>query len=171
MANPDKDLLFKSGKVAMEFGGDWLAGTYANLAYTKNRVDVVMLPKGKVRATVIHGLGNVISASTKHPKEAFEFLSFLGSRQAANILAGTGTVIPAYKGSQQPWVSALPRYHLKNLIGELPYAKPFPVSKNTSVWEDLESKYFAQAWAGQISIENAAREVARQMNVLLAQEG
>jgi multiple sugar transport system substrate-binding protein len=168
MTESDKDTMFQSGKVAMEFGGDWLAITFKKSMGSK--VDVAVLPKGKSRGTVIHGLGNVMYAKTKHPQEAWEWVKFLGSQQAALILAKTGTVIPAFNSTQGPWLKSIPQYHLKNFIDELPYAHPFPISKDTAKWEALETTILTKAWAGQMSITAAAKQLAQQMNAILAQE-
>jgi multiple sugar transport system substrate-binding protein len=162
--------MFESGKVAMLYGGSWNAIEFKANEYTKNKVDVAVLPKGKTRATVIHGLGYVISGKTSHPKEAWQFVKFLGSKDAALIQAKTGTVIPAFKGTQQPWVKAIPQFHLKFFLDELAYAKPYPASKNTAKWNDLETKYFTKAWSGQMSIQSAAKQVAKEMNAALAKE-
>lgn len=162
--------LFESGKVAMMYAGSWNAIEFAQNEYTKGKVDVAVLPKGKTRATVIHGLGNVIYANTKHPQEAWEFVKFLGSKEAAEIQAKTGTVIPAYNGTQQAWVQSTPNFHLQVYIDELAYALPYPVSKNTAAWTDAQMKLLTPVWAGQESPEAGAKALAQKMNQLLAAE-
>jgi multiple sugar transport system substrate-binding protein len=162
--------LFESGKVAMLYAGSWNTIEFAQNAYTKDKVDVAVLPQGKQRATVIHGLGNVIYAKTQHPQEAWEFVNFLGSKEAADIQAKTGTVIPAYNGTQVDWVKAYPNFHVQVFIDELAYAVPFPISKNTAAWENAESTVLNQVWAGQMSVDAGAKLLAQQMNQILAQE-
>jgi multiple sugar transport system substrate-binding protein len=162
--------LFESGKVAMMYTGSWNAIEFATNSYTKDKVDVTVLPQGQRRATVIHGLGNVINANTQHPQEAWEFVKFLGSKEAAGIQAKTGTVIPAYNGTQADWVKAYSNFHVQAYIDELAYAVPFPISKNTAAWEDVETKVLNQVWAGQLSVDAGAKQLAQQMNQLLAQE-
>lgn len=162
--------MFESGKVAMLYAGSWNAIEFAQNAYTKDKVDVAVLPQGKQRATVIHGLGNVIFASTQHPQEAWEFVKFLGSKEAADIQAKTGTVIPAYNGTQASWVQAYPNFHVQAYIDELAYAVPFPISKNTAAWGDVQTKLLTEVWAGQITPEGGAQQLAQQMNQLLAKE-
>jgi multiple sugar transport system substrate-binding protein len=162
--------LFESGKVAMLYAGSWNAIEFAANSYTKDKVDVTVLPQGQQRATVIHGLGNVINANTQHPQEAWEFVKFLGSKEAADIQAKTGTVIPAYNGTQTDWVKAYPNFHVQAYIDELAYAVPFPISKNTAAWEDVETKVLNQVWAGQLSVDAGAKQLAHQMNQILAQE-
>ncbi len=170
MTDTTPESMFESGKIAMLYGGSWTATEFAQNEYTKDKVDVAVLPQGKERATVIHGLGNVISANTKNPKEAWEFVKFLGSKEAADIQAKTGTVIPAYTGTQDSWVKSTPNFHLQVFIDELAYAKPYPVSKNTAAWNDAMMKLFIPAWSGQQSAEAGSKAVAQKMNQLLADE-
>jgi multiple sugar transport system substrate-binding protein len=170
MTDTTPESMFESGKIAMLYGGSWTATEFAQNEYTKNKVDVAVLPQGKERATVIHGLGNVISANTKYPKEAWEFVKFLGSKEAADIQAKTGTVIPAYTGTQDSWVKSTPNFHLQVFIDELAYAKPYPVSKNTAAWNDAMMKLFIPVWSGQQSAEAGSKAVAQKMNQLLADE-
>jgi multiple sugar transport system substrate-binding protein len=170
MTDTTPESMFESGKIAMLYGGSWASTEFAKNEYTKDKVDVAVLPQGKERATVIHGLGNVISANTKNPKEAWEFVKFLGSKEAADIQAKTGTVIPAYTGTQDSWVKSTPNFHLQVFIDELAYAKPYPVSKNTAAWNDAMMKMFIPAWSGQQSAEAGSKAVAQKMNQLLADE-
>ena len=128
------------------------------------------LPKGKQQAVIIHGLGNVISAQTAHPQEAWEFLKFLGGQEAAEIQAKTGAVIPAFNGAQQLWVESNPQFNLQVFLDQLPYAVAYPVSENTAEWQAIEKEDLTQAWAGQTAIEAAAQQVAQQMNQVLEQE-
>ena len=57
-------------------------------------------------------------------------------------------MIPAFNGSQQAWVDALPQYDLQVYIDALDTAVPYPVSKNTAAWTALESEILSQVWAG-----------------------
>ncbi len=162
--------MFESGKVAMFYAGSWDAIEFGQNAYTKDKVDLTVLPQGVKRATVIHGLGNVISASTPHSTEAWEFVKFLGSQRAAEIQADTGTVIPAYNGTQSAWVKAFPQFHLQYYLDELAYAVPYPVSKNTAAWNTDETKILSNVWAEKTSVDDGAKQLAQQMNQVLAQE-
>lgn len=162
--------MFQSGKLAMFWGGSWDAAAFGANAATKTDADVTVLPAGEKRATVIHGLANVVSAHTEHAAEAEKFEAFLGSRQAAEIEAATGTVIPAYDGTQQAWVEAHPQYHLQSFLDELSYAVPLPSSANTAAWNTLEIDNLTKAWNGTESVESAAKTLASQMDAALAKE-
>lgn len=163
--------LFEAGKVAMLTTGDWNAIEFAKNSYTAANADVTVLPQGKQRATVIHGLGNVVYAKTQHASEAWQFAKFLSDKTAAGIQASTGTVIPAYKDSQTAWVSAYKNFHVQAYIDELPYAVSFPTSKDTAVWQtDDEQRILLKAWTGQESAAAAGAEMAQAMNKALSAE-
>ncbi|HZG13649.1 MAG TPA: sugar ABC transporter substrate-binding protein [Candidatus Bathyarchaeia archaeon] len=163
--------LFESGKVAMMTHGSWKAVEFGQNEYTKDKVDVTYLPKGSVsNASVIHGLTTVIAANTQHPEEAWAFSKFLGSKEAAEVQAQTGATIPAFKGTQDAWVKAFPNFQAQVFIDQAATANPYPVSKDTSKWNALETEYFTKVWGGEMKIEDAAREIATKMNEFLAQE-
>lgn len=161
--------LFKAGKTAMYWGGSWNIAEFSANPNTKDKVDVAPLPRGERQATIIHGVANVASAKTAHPAQAWEFVKFLGSRQAADILGRKGP-IPAYSGTQQAWVDAHPEYRLRTFLDAVDYAVPFPVSKNTAAWNEAELTYLTRAWTGEQPVEQAAAELTRAMDALLARE-
>jgi multiple sugar transport system substrate-binding protein len=162
--------LFESGKVAMYYGGSWNTMAFSKNSTLKNNIDVAVLPQGTKRAVTIHGPANVAYAKTKHPKDAAAFLAFLGSKEAAEIGAKQGGVIPAFNNTQQAWVDANPEIHLKAFLDEVPYAVPFPTSKNTSAWMNQEATTFAPAWDGKTDVEAAAQKMAGLMNTALNKE-
>jgi ABC-type spermidine/putrescine transport system permease subunit I len=156
MTDNDPIEMFKSGKLAM-----WYDGSYDAAQYNKTEglnADVAPLPAGpKGKATVIHGLANVIYAKTEHPEQAWEFLKFLGSEQANRIQAESGAVIPAYEGLQDSWVKSMPKLNLQAFIDQLPDARPYPVSKNTAAWARPETDAITKAFSDGQDVEAIAR--------------
>ncbi|MEE6262884.1 ABC transporter substrate-binding protein [Plantactinospora sonchi] len=161
--------LFESGKLAMYWGGSWNVSEFSKNEYTRTRVDVGPLPAGVKKATIIHGVSNVVAAKTSHPEQAWEFVRFLGSQPAAEIL-GRGGPIPAYTGTQAAWASANARFKVQYLLDAVTYAVPYPVSRNTAAWNEAEAKHLSQAYSGEVDVETAARALAKDMNALLAKE-
>ncbi|WP_236048106.1 ABC transporter substrate-binding protein [Paractinoplanes ovalisporus] len=161
--------LFEAGKIAMYWGGSWNAAEFTGNGYTKGKVDVAPLPRGEKQATVIHGVANVVGAKTEHPQQAWEFVKYLGSKPAAEILGKKGP-IPAYAGTQSDWVKAHPDMNLQVFLDAVDYAVPYPVSKNTAAWNEAELTHLTKAWSGQQPVEQAATELAATMNDLLAKE-
>lgn len=170
MTDTEPVSLFESGRVAMYFTGSWNAIRFANNEYTKDRVDVAVLPKGKERAVMIHGLANVIAANTKYPEEAWKFVEFLGSKEAMEIQAKTGTVIPAYMEMTDLWVNSIPQFNLRAFMDQLDYAVPYPASVRAGHWQQLLVDCLIPAWAGEVSIEEAAQEAQRQIQEVLDSE-
>lgn len=162
--------MFESGKVAMYYSGSWFAGRFNKNAATKDTIDVAPLPAGKNKAVVTHGGTNVVSAKSKHTDAAWKFVRFLGSKEAADIIGGSGAVIPAYAGTQQAWVDSAPQFKLQIFIDQLAISFPYPASKNTAAWMDEEVKILTKAWTGEVTADEAAKELAAKMNAALAQE-
>ena len=161
--------LFEAGKIAMYWGGSWNAGEFSTDEYTRDKVDAAPLPRGEKRATVIHGVANVVSAKTAHPREAMEFVEFLGTEKAALALGRSGP-LPAREGTQDAWVKAHPRFALRTFLDSVEYAVPFPVSKNTAAWNQTELTHLTQAWTGEQTVGEASTALAAAMDNLLAEE-
>ena len=101
---------FPGGKLAM-----LTAARGRNFLHESDVMSRSALRKGKQRATIIHGLSNVVGGR-QSTEQAKQWVAFLGSKEAQNILAKTGAVIPAYEGMQQDWVNAIPDMDLQVFI-------------------------------------------------------
>ncbi|MGE6261289.1 ABC transporter substrate-binding protein [Heyndrickxia sporothermodurans] len=158
--------LFSSGKVAMMFDGPWMVPEYKN----NPDLNVAVVPKGKKRAVAIHGLSNVIAANTKHKDAAWKFVQFLGSKEAADVYAKTGTVIPAYNGTQDAWKKAVPNLNLQAFIDGAEYSVPLPSVRNTGeIWQ-YEIDILKKAWSEEVSVEDAVQELTKKANEALSKK-
>jgi multiple sugar transport system substrate-binding protein len=166
MTDTDSVEMFKSGKLAMIFDGSWDNGNLASSEIIKGKYDWAPLPKGKVkRGNIINGIGNVMSTKGKHKDEAWQFLKFLGSKEAAEITAEMGAAIPAFNNTQDAWVKNNPDLNLQVFIDQAADATPYPSgSKSYPIWFSKEAEIMSQAWGGAISIEEGAKKVAGMMN-------
>ncbi|MGO4597178.1 ABC transporter substrate-binding protein [Terrabacter sp. 2RAF25] len=163
--------LFKAGKVGMYWNGSWAAVEYNDVPELKNAVNVAPVPAGpKGQISVIHGLGNVIYAKTKHQDAAQKFVGFLGGKRAAQIQADAGAVIPAYEGTQDAWVNSMPQFNLKAYVDEVATAVPYPASKNTKAWTTLQTDLLTKVWNGEVDAATGLKDLATQMNAALAKE-
>lgn len=94
---------FNAGNAAMMFQANWVnAGIEGDTSKIKGKVEVVTFPvfsDGKGKATEFFGGGQdgfYVSNSTKNPKEAVEFLTYLSEELGAKgYLAGAG--LPCWK--------------------------------------------------------------------------
>lgn len=159
--------LFPGGRVGMVVGGSWLARTYADAAPA---IDVAPLPVAEQRASIIHGLGNVVWSKTEHPDAAWEFAKFLGGDQAATILAQSGTVIPAYEGFQGAWVESMPDMNLQVFLDATDYAVPYPTAAQGTEWNVKVAEVLAEVWNGNQPIDGVCEEAATAANAVLAGE-
>lgn len=162
--------LFQNGKVAMQFGGSWRQAGLNKDENFKTNYDVAPLPKGMENACIIHGLGNAASATTKQPEATKAWIQFLGSKEAAEILAKTGTVIPAYNGTQDQWIASNPNVNLQVFLDMVEVTRPYPVSKATSKWQEVLKKNLTEVWKGEMTAEDACAIIAVDMNKLLSEE-
>ena len=158
--------LFPGGRVAMVVGGSWLARTYADAEPT---IDVAPLPQETQRASIIHGLANVMWSKTQHPDEAWKFVEFLGSDKAATILAQSGTVIPAYTGFQDAWVESIPDMNLQVFMDATQYAVPYPTAAQGMEWNAKVAEVLGEVWNGNQPIDGACQEAASAADAVLGQ--
>jgi multiple sugar transport system substrate-binding protein len=169
LAETGADQWFLSGKLAMYQGGDWFRAALIGSKIEKD-VTVVPLPKGKVQATVIHGVSNVVAASSQNKEAAQALQAYLASEPAQQQQGDMGAVIPAFNGTQQGFVKSMPGADLQVFLDELDYAKPLPISKNTAAWNALETKLLPDAFSGAKPVADVMNELAAQMDQALAKE-
>jgi multiple sugar transport system substrate-binding protein len=169
LSDTEGETMFEQGKVAMYISGAyWALKIYDNKDIAAD-VDVAPLPKGVKRATVTSGIENVGYIGTKHPAETKKFLLFASGKEAAKIQAKSGAVLPAYKGTAQTWMDAMPKFkNLQVFIDAEKYSVPLPVQGNAAEWQGLQTKYLTPAWDGQQSAADAAKAYADAIDAVLA---
>lgn len=159
---------FASGKAAMNWEGNYVLPKYLESAEVDN-IDVAPLPKGKERASAIHGLGYVVAADSNNKAAAQAFQAFLGTEEAAKAQGELGGVIPAYIGTQQTFIDAAPQMNLQVFVDAADeYSFPYPTSLNGQAWVELETELLPPAFAGDVPVADAAKNLATQMNEILA---
>ncbi|WMM23467.1 sugar ABC transporter substrate-binding protein [Tissierella sp. MB52-C2] len=162
--------LFKGEKVAMVYAASWNVPVFMQNEVIKDHIDLTIMPLIKERAATIHGLSNAIAANSKHKDEAWDFVKFLGSKEANEVWAKSGVVIPAHKEVLDIWEAAHPEINLKAFVDELDYAVMYPVSLNTSKWNDVENEYIKQIWNRGITVEEGLKKISELMNEALTKE-
>jgi multiple sugar transport system substrate-binding protein len=166
------EVLLQSGVVAMAQFGSWsLSGFKAN-DYIRANCDVAILPGGVggKRATLYNGLGWVASANTNQKEEAWKLLEFLSREDVQRKLSASGVAISAFKGTADPFTQNFPEFKVQAYIDQIPYAVFRPYSKNTVVWEEMAIKQLNDAWSGSRPVDVVCKDIARQMNAMLAAE-
>jgi len=158
--------LFPNSKVAMIPAGSWMAKTYSQVPF---RCDVAPLPKGKAgHATVIHGVANVVGSKSKVMDAGTRFVDFLVSKKAQEMVAASGSVIPAYEGLADAWIKSNPKMNTKIFIDAVKYAQPYPASVKGMEWNDKISSALSDIWNGAISFDDGMTKLAADANAALA---
>lgn len=160
--------LFGSGKAAMYPGISVNAPELHKLLGDK--LGVAVLPAGKQKASIVHGLSWAINGKTKVEQEAWELIQILSGKEGAELLAKSGFSIPAYKGTEEGWLKSIPSLDLQVFVDSLEFAVPYPVSQKTAEWQDAEVKEVQAAFLGKKSFEEALKNTAEKMNAILATE-
>ena len=166
--NPVADSLFPAGQVAMMTGGSFRAGAYGE---APANLDVAPLPMKEQRATVIHGLANVIWSGTQNPGAALELVRFLAGEEAELILGESGATIPAYEGTQENWVNSNPDMDLQVFIDATEYSEQIPSSSAGIEWNFAIQEVVIQGWSGDIAPDEICHEAAAAANAVLQGEG
>ena len=169
-----KDVLFNSGKVAMVTLGSWmLAGEKAMDEEFQAKIDVEVLPmssKTGERHCIYNGLGWAAAANTDMPDEAWACIEYLGSEEAQLKQAELGVTMSAYLDTSDDWINAAPQWNLQAYIDMWENITIFPHSKKTVEWDEKMDAVMKEVWLGNMTMEEGCKEVAAQMNEVLATE-
>lgn len=163
-SNPVADTLFPAGQVAMMTGGSFRAGTYAK---ADANIDVAPLPKGKVQATLTHGLANVIWANGASAAASLELVKWLAGSDAETILGESGATIPALADHQDAWLKANEKMNAQVFIDALDYAQKVPDPAVGFEWQIAVQTALIDGWGGDASAQEMCDAAAKAANAVL----
>lgn len=166
--NPPKDL-FNNGRVALYQSGNWEAALLQD-SPVREHLGVAPLIHGAEEANVIHGIGYAMSSHSRNKPAASAFLTFLGSEEANRIQGAAGAANPAFVGTNDTYIEAIPEFSLDVFVEAAEDAREYPASQNTSAWLQLEELLFPKILSGDGELEENARDLASRMNGVLADE-
>jgi multiple sugar transport system substrate-binding protein len=165
---------FKTGKAAMVFLGSWEIKNYISaMEELGQKFDVAVMPMGPtgIRATIYNGLTYAGYANTKQPEIVKSFLTFLGTKEAAEIMGNSGAAIPAFNGTQESWYKNFPDLNVKAYPDMIAYGVQYPFSKTKAEWGNEEKTMISQLYTEE-NPDVAAKmaEVAQVVDGYLATE-
>ena len=135
--------------------------------------DVAHMPKGPAgRATTFIWGGNCILKTTKHPREAWEFLKFLSGKEGALLNVKAGNAFPAYKKvamSDQVLKSPLSPPSDRIFLEAIEYGRQAPFPPQFTEFNQAMT-VFEGAWLGFVPVDQACREFARDVNAAIGGE-
>ena len=172
MAENTSDVLLQSGKAAMVMQGSWMVNAFKQNEYSAKNCDVAVLPMTKdgTRKTIYNGLGWAAAASTKNPEGAWKLLEYFGSESTQKKQAELGVTMSAYMGTSDSWVDCAPDFRLQSFLDMTEDMVIRPYSKSTKIWEDYSQETMVKAYEGQITMEEACKDIAAYMNQKLSEE-
>ena len=172
MSENNEDVLFEAGKIAMTCQGSWMLAAFKENEYTAANCDCVELPKNAEtgrRASLYNGLGWAASASGEHTDEAWQLIEYLGSKEAQEKQAELGVTMSAYKDTSDAWAKSAD-FNLQAYLNMMDDMEIRPYSKSTVTWENEDNEILKGVYTGDITMEEACKQMADQMNEKLAEE-
>jgi multiple sugar transport system substrate-binding protein len=168
----DPLIFFKQGKAAMITTGSWRVGQFSD-EIQDFEWGIAPLPKSPntdERVSVIHGIGNVVSANTEHPDEAWEFVKFMATQPGQELLASTGSQIPTLEGLAQEWQAAHPDYNTQVFLDAIDNSKELESTVSFGEWSAVMGDGLTQIYNNQVPVEQGLQNICTQMNQILANE-
>ncbi|QPL04776.1 MULTISPECIES: ABC transporter substrate-binding protein [Actinomyces] len=94
------DVQLGSGKIAMCISGSWMFSTFAKLDIEVGIAANPVGPNGR-SVSLFNGLGDSVCKQSANIEQACQWVSFLGTAEAQDIVASYGIVFPAISSSTQ----------------------------------------------------------------------
>ena len=154
--------LFNAEKAALVFDGSWMIGVHKSNGVFD--VGFARLPEGPAgRKSMINGLGDSIWVGSEHKEEAWEWVKFLASKEAQDIIGSYGVVFPAIESGVN---NALNKYAGKNwdVSAFTDEAKApngtflYPIVDNSVMIGQIMTRTFDQIFLDQKGVEEALKD-------------
>lgn len=173
MSENNPDILLKSGKSAMSFHGSWMVSTFKQEDYIKENCDCAVMPmdadSGR-RVSIYNGLGWAAAANGDNTENAWKLIEYLGSEKAQQKQAELGITMSAWDGTSDTWAGCAPEFNLQAYLDMRDDMVVRPYSRNTVTWENRASEIFKDVYSGNMSMEDACKQAAEEMNETLSEE-
>lgn len=144
--------MFINGKTAMYLSGRWLVPKFRE-SITFDW-DIISFPQSKSSKTLTDSSGWAVSKSSKHKKQAIDFVKYLASKDTIKTFTETGLITPARKDIAESNIFLSPEQKPKNsiiFIEAIKNSKPTPVNSNYTKITDEVTKATDKIFAGKQS--------------------
>ena len=181
MAETDPDVMFLAGVTAMELEGSWMVNTF----YTaENAADYAWaeIPyydangNGEVdegeKCSMYNGLGWAAAFNTEDPQAAFDLIAAFCCEEGQIKQSELGVTMAAYKGASEAFVNAFEGMDISPFFTVEEDGTLFmhPSSRYMTQWDELLTTGLVEAWQNPEKMEEVCRNLASQMNDILATE-
>lgn len=166
----DFEDLFASQSVAIIADSRYAYKRFLRRRGLKFRWDVAPMPRGRVRATTLIWGGNCILRSTRHPKEAWQFLKFLSGPEAAALNLEAGNALPPLKKAAEetvrhPHIPGTPE-HDRYFLDAISYGRTAPFPPQVAEFSAANNN-LGDAFLGIKPVDQACRDFAREVNAAI----
>jgi ABC-type glycerol-3-phosphate transport system substrate-binding protein len=161
--------LMAAGKIAMAGGGRWPVLQMTKAGFFD--FDIQYFPKWREQATEFGLGGVVILKSSRYPKEAWEWVKFLSSKPAHELMTKLGQAIPARRSvAESPAMFELPPKNAKIFYESIlaANAKPVPSPPSYNRIESTWRRYLGRVLANEIAPAAALQECDKEFTDILA---
>ncbi len=170
--------LFKSEKALVLQTGSYSLLPYSDKEQSQAAGNFKLYPiptikEGNKSKTVIHGLGNVISANSKHPEEAFDFINYMSSEESMKKYTESALVPQAHKNVQAYFGEVIKEKTGidTTVMSELAEnAMPLPNSFETPKWDKAINDNMSKFMQGEVSLDEALENAQKEMQAILDKE-
>lgn len=169
LAETSADAMFEGNQLAMNLAGSYMVPQYAGNDAISGKIDCVEIPTfNGVEDNCINGLGYAVYEGSKNKEAAIDFAIWLGGSEAMKIQGETGVVISARNDAQEYFAKANEAYNLAAYTNHSDKAYPLPVCTAAAELYDLEANYLKQAYSGDVTLEEACKQLKEEADALLA---
>jgi multiple sugar transport system substrate-binding protein len=166
------DAMFVAGRVAIIPSGAWMVGHF--LRHAKFQHAWVPLPLGPSgqRASMMNSLALSVWSGTRHPRQAWQWARYVGSRECQARIAPHGVIYPAVRGLAAVAVQAQRRRGIDTtafLDAAHGITYQPPIVPRASEVSDLMSATFQRVLSGRARADQALPEAARRVRELTSQ--
>lgn len=145
--------MFVSGQAGIVFIGSWKASVLNNSSLgTSGKIGLIQMPKMDASNTsVLGGLGYAMSASTKHPNEAWALIKYLTNEASLKFEAQNGIDFPANIKAQAEYVKSFPNINAQVIADATITGFPYPSNGNFE-WTSFVDDAIALALSGKAPV-------------------
>lgn len=146
---------------AMGFSGHWSVPEYAEAGLNLGVVPVPAGPAG--RKTMVNSAGFVISANSRNPDAAWEFVQFATSEAGQAELARIGLAIPIRESvaTSDAYLGQEADIDHQVFVDALDYANVKPSFRGYEEWSGAVGDALSMAWAEGVPLEDALAEAVQ----------
>lgn len=160
--------MFSTGRVAMFMGRTFMLSEFRKLK--RFNWDIAPVPKGVRNYSRLAVGGNCISATTRHPKEAWEFVKFFSGREGSYICGVSGNCVPALKEvAYSDSFLFPPPENIRLFVDSIEYSESD--NPGITVWEEFYQRVIQdnidKILCGIVSIDEGLKEIEKEGDELL----